>query len=86
VAAATLFSYIHNHIHTAYSFISIRQGLSPISSLLVLLRGQNLPGGTEPGFELGPAIEQDYPLPTEALCTLRANLLVTDSLSVNCET
>ncbi len=29
------FSYIHNHIHTVHSFISIRRGLSPFSSLLL---------------------------------------------------
>ncbi len=37
-------SYIHNHINTAHSLISIRRGLSPFSSLLVSLRGKNLPG------------------------------------------
>jgi hypothetical protein len=78
--------YIHNNIHTAHSFISIRRGLSPISSLLVSLRGKNLPGGTEPGFELGLVIQQAYPLLTEPLCTLRANLVVIESLSVNCQT
>jgi hypothetical protein len=40
-----LFSYIHNHIHTIHSFIFIRRGLHLLfSSLLVSLRGKNLPG------------------------------------------
>ncbi len=55
------FPYIHNHIHTIHSFISICRGLSSFSSLLV----------AEPGFELEPAIQQASALPTEPHCTLR---------------
>ncbi len=54
-------SYIHYHIH---------RGLSPFSSLLFFLRGKNLPCGAEPGFHLGPAIQQASAIQTEPLCSL----------------
>ncbi len=74
VAAATLlfilsFSSIHNHIHTVYSFTSIRRGLSPFLHSCFAQR-EKPPWGAEPGFELGPAIQQASALPTEPRGTL----------------
>ncbi len=48
------FSYIHNHIYTVHLAISILRGLSPFSSLLVSLRGKNLPGVTSRVWTRGP--------------------------------
>jgi hypothetical protein len=63
------FPYIHNHIHTVHSFICIRQGFSPFSSMLVRSE-EKAPWGAEPGFELGPAIQQASAQPDEPRCTL----------------
>ncbi len=49
------FSYIHNHIHTVHSFISICRGSFPFLHCLLAQR-EKPSRDAEPRFELGPAI------------------------------
>jgi hypothetical protein len=59
-----LFCFYHTFI------ITFTEALSPFSSLLFFLRGKNLPCGAEPGFHLGPAIQQASAIQTEPHCSL----------------
>ncbi len=62
-------SYIYNHIHTVYSSISIRRGLSPFLHCL-LLRWKNLLGCRAEIRTQSCPTATKRALPTELRCTL----------------
>ncbi len=63
-------THMHSHIHTIWSSVFIRRGLSPFSSFLLRSGGKKPPRVAEPRFELEPALQQASALPTEPRCTL----------------
>jgi hypothetical protein len=64
-------TYIHNYIRTIHSSISIRRGLSPFF-VIAFAQREKPPWGAEPGFELGPSVQQTSALTTELCCTLKS--------------
>jgi hypothetical protein len=60
-----IITFIHKYIHS-YPFAET----SLLFFIACFAQRETLPWGAEPGFELGPAIQQASALPTEPRCTL----------------
>jgi hypothetical protein len=78
VATATFFlfilsfSYVHNHIAYIHSHPFVEASLLFFKACFA--QCEEPPWGAEPGFELGPAIQQASALPTEPRCTRQQNI------------